>query len=242
MGLAPSIDTAVNNVKQTSINTFFQFSKSTCSPTCTEVISGIDINIGAGAEVSGIEIKETCNPTADCMLKTELKTLESTQLKAVQLAEAKDKGKSLFTWPGLSVNTTVNNIDQELRNTITQSIISSCNPTSSQLLENVTINVGNDAKVIGKKGEAGIEFIQDANVNALCSITNLASLKAFNSADAKQTAKSTTGGLPLILIIILAVILIGTIVYMLNKNRKKGKPPSKKGKSKVKLATRALSK
>jgi hypothetical protein len=202
-----------NSVRQSSVNDFLQISNSQCLSDCKAITSGATFSIGANATVGDITIENTCTSEASCSMKTELKTLSTTQLESLQSNAVEDK-RSFWQRiaPHYDINIQTNITDQSMRNTITQVMSSSCEANSSTLIENINVSIGKNATV------KSFAIINNASANASCAIENLATLENYTAATATQDNSIKMGGFPLIVIIIMIIVIIGVMAYMGSKN------------------------
>lgn len=203
--MGSSINTALNTTIQTSTNDIFQASSSVCNASCTSDFSGGNIVIGPGAKVGDITITSRCEAEALCTMKTELDAIATQQLDAAQEAQTSAPGQAtLITWPGFSVNTSVNFTTQVLSNTVTQVIDSVCQATGEALITNINVYVGANAEV------GAIELSAESSASAECAIENTAGVSVSQDTTAEQSAISKSGSVLVLIVLIigLAVILI----------------------------------
>lgn len=203
--MGSSINTAINNTIQTSTNSVFQSATNICKANCTSELSGGSIIIAPGATVGGVKIEAKCTSDALCTMKTQLNTIATQQLDAVQIAVAEDPGRAfLVTWPGFSVNTTINNSVQTLSNSVTQVINNVCVANSSNLISNYDIYVGANAEV------GLVEISLEGSAQANCAIENTVSTDVSQETSSSQEATSIGGSalVTIILILTIGVVLV----------------------------------
>lgn len=229
--MSSSVNTAVNFSTQNSVNTILQESNSMCWAQCNADIEDVNIIIDNGSRIGDILIQEECHAAAMCTMKTELDAIATQQLSAIQLSEANHTGGFLLTWPGFSVNTTTNMVNQSLENTITQSINSVCVANVDLTTSNINVYANNDSEI------AGFTLSQQGNATADCYIENTGKVKAAQAASVEQVAASTSGSvlMTIILSIIVAVVVLG--IFYLNSSTTKTMVKSEQMTAQQALAT-----
>ena len=211
--MGSSINTAVNTEIQTSTNQIFQSSQNICQANCTAVNENINIVI-TDSTVGNINITNSCTASALCTMRSNLSAISTQQLQAVQQTEATNNGNSWFTWPGYSINTTTNYLQQTLENSYTQSISNVCAASASGLNENINVYVSGSTV-------AGIDIGNTVNASASCAIDNTVSASVTQSEVSSQTATSTNGNVAVLIIAIIVIAIIVIAVVWLGTSSKK---------------------
>jgi hypothetical protein len=200
--MGSSINTALNTTIQTSTNDIFQSASNVCTARCSNTFENVNIVIGPGSKVGDVTITQQCQADALCTMKNQLDAISTQQLEAIQDAETAAPGQAaLITWPGMSINSSVNFTTQVLSNSVTQVINNVCEANSEQLIRNVNVYIGG--------AEVGaIDFTQTGSAKAECAIENTASAKVSQTAASTQTAVSTSGSVLVLIMMIVAIAVI----------------------------------
>ncbi|MHB1910324.1 MAG: hypothetical protein ACYCQJ_15870 [Nitrososphaerales archaeon] len=206
MGFAASVNTAFNYLTQESINNIVQESHSICWASCTNEIDTVTIVIDEGSRIGDILIQQECQADSLCTIKTELESIATQQLKAIQAAEAISQ-PPLYLTASWAINTTTNIVNQTLENTISQVINTSCEAEANNSIRNVVVYANNNSEI------AGLTIKQEANAQASCTIENTARSSVTQSSSAEQTAtsKASSLGVWIIVAIAVTVVVIGTL-------------------------------
>jgi len=200
--MGSSVNTAANVVNQVSVNNIYQESSSICNANCNSSIDDVDIIVRESDVPDGISVNASCSADALCTMKTNLDAIATQQLDAVQTAEAEAPGNAAFvTWPGFSVNTTFNFVNQVLSNSVTQVINSVCNSTANDTINNVTVFLDNSTVQF-------IDISATGSAKSECAIENTASVSVSQAAASSQTATSTAGSVLVLVFMIIAIAVI----------------------------------
>lgn len=202
------VNTTVNKSTQKTLNNIMQTSTAACSATCTQIQSGNVVFIN-NSNTGNITFNQTCTVNAQCTINNSIEASASTVQKAIQNGSAKS------SWfGGFAVNTAINLTNQEIVNTITQSLNSTCNNGVTQVQEGNLIYVNNSTT-----GDIG--FNQESNVNSTCVLNNNARGTVAATQSADQVASSGAAGLGIIIAIIIIIIVIIVIIALVRGLNKK---------------------
>lgn len=212
--MGSSVNTAINTEIQTSTNQIFQSAQNVCQANCTAVNENINIVITNGSKIGNINITNACTASALCTMRSNLSAITEQQLQAVQQAQAKNNGNSWFTWPGFSVNTTSNFLEQTLQNSYTQTISNVCAASANDLNENINVYVSGSTV-------ADIDIANTANATANCAIDNTVSASVTQNETSNQDASSTNGSIAVLIIAIIVIAIIVIAVVWIGSSSKK---------------------
>ncbi len=205
-----------------------QFS-GTCNVQCTNIMSGISIDLINTTVTGGIRISQSCSTNAQCMISSNMDATADVILKAKNAGSAEG-----------SLLEAKSTVDVESRQSIKESLVQqsnqSCNISSVNQMNDVTIYAENSSI------SGGIEIDQTGNVEGSCSLnasfheaasalgesdnTGMAGKKANKKLGGaqKKGAKMTQ------LTYIVALIVIGVVVYSIAKMMTGGSEKKEKAK------------
>jgi hypothetical protein len=212
--MGSSVNTSVNTEIQTSTNQIFQSAQSVCQANCTAVNENINVVITNGSKVGNINITNQCTASALCTMRSNLSSITEQQLEAVQQAQAKNNGNSWFTWPGMSINTTSNFLEQTLQNSYTQTITNVCNATTTDLNKDINVYVSGSTV-------ADVNISNIGNASASCSIDNTISASVTQNESSNQSATSTNGSISVLIVAIIAIAVVIIVVVWLGASQRK---------------------
>lgn len=227
-----SNQTNVAKESQSVQNSILQASSQTCISDCRNVSSGNTI-IFNGTNIDGnVDFNQSCTATASCLMKQQLQSQIQNIMSA--MAEQTEKIDKMFISFNISNEVNSSEIEQNIRNSTTQTIQSACQGTAENI-KNGNLVVLNNTNV-----EGSFSFGQDGNAIADCAMNNLAKQVSFNRQSAKQNqAQKIESIFALIAIAVIVVVIIGAIIVFITM-RGKSKPAessSTKGSSKSKKSS-----
>lgn len=205
-----------SSTSEQSANVFMtqQFS-GTCDITCQNVLSNVAISIIDSSVSGGINITQTCATNATCMISSMSNAIADVEFSASNSSSAttaQGLWPSLFSWSESDSSSR-----QDIRENITQSTNESCNISSINQMNNISIFAANST--IG----GGINISQNASTQGQCQLTNSMSASSYASGIAQNTSKSgkekktSKGGswwlyLIIGLVVVVIVFIIGKII------------------------------
>lgn len=216
MGGASS-STARNKSVQQITNSIVQTSAASCGVSCQQLQQGNTVII-ENSTVGDITFLQQCTVDADCMIQNSL------DASATAIQQAIQNGTAQPSWYlGASITSSKNSTEQDIKNSIQQSINSTCKLDVSQQ------QTGNF--VYARNSQTGnIGFIQTSNEKFNCAIQNMGKGTAAATQSADQTAQS--GGITSIGILVIGIISIGflsiIIFFILRRRQKKAFNAKKK--------------
>ena len=211
--MGSSLSSTANVANQIAINNVLQESRTTCLALCGQNVENINLAVTNGSYMGDIVISQECKADALCTIKTELETIALQELETIQFADsASQASPALITWPGFTISTAVNIVNQNLYNTITHTIDNTCAAVAQQSVKNINVLVSDNSEV------GGFYINQTADVEANCTVENIAKVEATQSAKTDQTSVAKAGSILVLLAVIVAVIIlvIGTL-YLNNR-------------------------
>jgi len=194
-------------------NDIIQSSRQSCTATCTNVFSNNTIVISGTTIGGNLSFSQSCTASASCIMTQTLDTNVENILKSTlsQTAEAPAMNFNA------NANTNISDIRQSIKNTIQQTMISSCNASI------VNLNSGNFIFLANSSVGGDVSFTQSGDAIANCSMENTAKTILTNKAtsDIKQTAKTNDifGGAFGFIIALVAVLIV---VYLAFRYQKSG--------------------
>lgn len=200
MGAGLSSTTSISDQK--AISNLFQQISSSCPMTSTQKINGAIININGGS--GDVGISQTMSVSMSCVLDNAAELLYNSLLQQKNDAEAKNA--SAF----LGVNADIVNVQTKSQaiTTIRNAISTKCGLTSSQIIENVIINVNNHT--------GNVSLSQDNSSVMNCAVTAVAKAHATLTQTSTTTATAGASSLQSIIygiIMIVVVIVVGVGLY-----------------------------
>lgn len=215
MGIGWSSSTARS--EQNSMQQIGQQYSGTCNVTCDNSIKNLHIDIQDTTVAGGINLTQECTVDATCALTSTTNATASVTFSASNSTSASDAGDWLS---GLS-NTDISVAEsyQDMRQMISQDVQQSCNMTSVNDMDGVTILVA-DSGITG-----GINIYQQGNEGGSCTLDNMmtataiATATANNSAQSGKKAKSSlnmiesiVGFLGLIVVVVVIIVVIKDVM------------------------------
>nr|WIL02996.1 hypothetical protein Cbor_206 [Cedratvirus borely] len=192
-------------------NDVYQNLSSECKATCTNAIRGVQVILINTKVDGGIRFSQLCPANAACTINQSVDSAATSTLTAIAEQSALIQN-SLLSFGGSSSTQEVN-IEQRVKNQISQVLNSSCQANTTNIIENVLVYASG-----GQIGEEGIQFLQGVEgvngANATCSMNNTAKIALYTNLAAKTEQTSVilswTAG---ILLLIGAIIVLGILGY-----------------------------
>ncbi|QIN54323.1 putative membrane protein [Cedratvirus kamchatka] len=213
------------NYNQEVNNDVYQNLNSECQARCESAIRGVQVVLIDTKVDGGIRFSQLCPANAACTINQSVDSAATSTLSAI--AEQSSIIQNSLLSIGGSKSTQEINIEQRVKNQISQVLNSSCQANSTSIIENVLIYAKG-----GEIGKEGVQFLQGvegvSGANATCSMNNTAKIALYSNlaAQTKQTSTilSWTAG---ILLIIGAVIVFAILGYAaISVFRSRGSSPS----------------
>lgn len=159
-----------------------QFS-GTCNVTCQNTMSSVSISMIDSTVGGNVEINQTCSTNASCLIGSTMDATSDVLFKATNSANAKN------AWSGWSLDpfnfdSASNDSRQDIRQSINQSTTESCNISSYNQMNNISIFAANST--IG----GDISISQNASTQGQCQLHNSMSAAAYATGQAQNTASS----------------------------------------------------
>ena len=211
-----------------------QFS-GTCNVQCTNIMSGVSIDLINTTLTGGIKISQSCSTNAQCIISSNMDAVADVVLKAKNAGSA----ESTSAWTG---QFGASRVDVESRQSIKESLVQqsnqSCNISSVNQMNDISIYAQNSSI------EGGIEIDQTGNVEGSCSLdasfSEAASAlgesdnsgMAGKKANKKMGGQNKKGAKMTQLTYIVALIVIGVVVYSIAKMMTGGSEKKEKAKQK----------
>lgn len=202
-------------------NEVYQDLSSECKASCSNVISGTQVVLIDTKLTGGINFEQLCPANASCTMNQAVDVAATSALSAIAEQSAIVQN-SLISIGGATTNQEIN-INQRVKNQVSQVLRSSCQANTSNLIENTIVYAKG-----GSIGD-GVNFLQGAEgvegANATCSMNNTAKINLYSNLAARSDQSSTilswTGG---ILLIIGAIVVFAIIGFVLISIFKAGGP------------------
>lgn len=204
-----------------------------CNVQCSNIMSGVSIDLINTTVTGGIRISQSCSTNAQCMISSNMDATADVVLKAKNAGSA----EATSAWLGQIGSS---NVDVESRQEIKESLVQqsnqSCNISSVNQMNDISIYAQNSSI------EGGIEIDQTGNVEGSCSLNasfhEAASAlgESDNSGMAGKKANKKMGGANkkgsklTTLTYIVALIVIGVVVYSIAKMMTGGSEKKEKAK------------
>lgn len=201
---------------QTLENNILQATSESCQSNCTNIQEGQTIVINGSSIGGNIELNQQCTAQASCIMRGQIGAQVQSILNAMTKQSAVGQA-SMFQFSFENQNQS-SDISQNVTNTITQVMTSSCQGNSNNLEENNTVVLSNS--------RVGGDFVlsQKGSSTANCTMNNLSKIVLFNQETAKtkqsEKVESLLGG---IIAIIILLIVIGGIAAFVSSGKKKRK-------------------
>lgn len=159
-----------------------QFS-GTCNVTCQNSMSNVTIDIINSTVGGNVTLSQSCSTNASCLIGSSMDATADTTFKATNSANAKN------AWSGWSLdpfNADISETDsrQDIKQSINQSTAETCNVSSYNQMNNITIFASNST--IG----GDISVSQTASTQGQCQLTNSMSAAAYATGQTQNTATS----------------------------------------------------
>lgn len=228
MGIFSGSSSTVYSGQDAQLYLTQQFS-GTCNVQCTNIMSGVNIDLINSNVTGGIKISQSCSTNAQCIIASNMDATADVILKA------KNAGSAEGTWAEPP-----STVDVESRQSIKESLVQQanheCNISSVNQMNDISIYAQNSTI------EGGIELNQDGNVEGNCSLDatfhEAASAlgESDNSGMAGKKANKKMGGANkkgaklTQLTYIVALIVIGVVVYSIAKMMTGGSEKKEKAK------------
>ncbi len=180
--MGPSISISKATSEQSASVFLTQQFSGTCDIVCQNIMSGVVISIIDSNVGGNITVSQTCATNATCMINSMSDAaidVEFTAANTTSAAAAQGLWPSIFSW-----NESESSSRQDIKETITQSTNESCNISSVNQMNNISIFVS------GSNIGGGISVEQNASTQGQCQLTNTMSASAYASGMATNQAKS----------------------------------------------------
>lgn len=212
-----------------------QFSGS-CNVQCSNIMSGVSVDLINTTVTGGIRISQSCSTNAQCLISSNMDAIADVVLKAKNAGSA----ESTSAWLGQIGKSKV---DVESRQSIKESLVQQ----SNQKCNISSVNQMNDVSIYAENSSisGGIEIDQTGNVEGSCSLNASFSEAASalgesdNSGMAGKKANKKMGGTQkkgaklTQLTYIVALIVIGVVVYSIAKMITGGSEKKEKAKQRA---------
>lgn len=189
-------------------NNILQASFQQCKSDCTNISSGNTV-IFNGSNISGdVDFNQSCSATAHCIMEQQLQSQVQNMMSAIA-QQQQEVEKSILSFT-VANDVNYSEINENIVNSITQILQSSCQATSS--------NITNDNLVIlnNTNVEGSFSFSQTGNATANCTMNNLARQVAFNQQQAKTNQTQKIESIfAIIAIAVIVVVIVGAIIVFL---------------------------
>ena len=227
------IGSSKNSSEDTAQTYLTQQFSGTCNVTCENIQSGGETDIDHSLIIGGISDQQTCSTDSTCLISSNMNATSDVLFKAAQAASAGGSGGILpYWWTGPQIDITTNTSRQDIQTYISQSSNETCNMSSYNGMEDITLNV-TDSIVIG-----GISTDQVASTGGECVLDNTMLAAAYSTGLTDQTAVSgkdkkgqkmgaLSGILRIMAFLVIGLVVIAVVglsAYLLaNMSKKKGK-------------------
>lgn len=194
-------------------NSIFHHLSQDCIADVDNNIEGVTIIIVNSKITGGIRFNQLSNAYASCTME---QTVDNTLTNAISAisSQSTDVQNSLISFSPTSTETRLE-IEQRIKNQITQILSSSCRATIRKGVKNVTVYAVN-TNIAGD-----IEFTQTGDSSAVCAMNNSSRLALFNQilAEGKMTTSITSlfSFIGLIAVAVTVFIVLGVTVYFIMK-------------------------
>jgi hypothetical protein len=207
------------NFNQDVQNDVYQNFDARCEATCSTLAEGTVIVIIDSKIPGGVYFNQSCKVKASCSIDNTAESIVENVLEAAAKQSAFIQN-SLISLGGSTLSHNVN-VDQRLRNQISQVLSASCNATANSVARNTLLYVKNsNAKEVA--------FTQNNEVDLNCVINNAGKIALYNQVAAKATQTGTilswTGGIALIIgvIAVIGILAFVLVTALKGKGGKKG--------------------
>jgi hypothetical protein len=187
-----------------------------CDITCTNVASGINIDIINSVVGGDVNLTQSCSVNANCMISGSSDATSDIMFKAANSTNAKNAA-NLFSGDLFNLDTGISQSRQNIKQSILQSTTETCKLASLNQLNDITIlaansNIGGSIN-IGQTGSTAGQCNLKNNLSAAA----MASAMATNTATSGKDKKGSKKGGSAVLIGIFVVIGLVIIVYVIAK-------------------------
>lgn len=200
------------SLEQNVTTSILNASKQTCESKCESNQSGNVVIIDNGKVGGSAGFSQSCSAQASCVMNTQL----DSNVESVIGSVANQSNTAVTSILGdLSFNQTTNsaNIKQNITNFVTNMSDSTCK-ASVALNQTNNLFVASNSDIGGFAGfQSGVD--PPATANSSCTMSNLSKVVVYNQAQSESAQKNTQISLLAIIIIaIIAILLIGGLVFM----------------------------
>ena len=209
MGLG--ISTAIVHSDQEANAYISQMSSQACNINCQNTLSNTSVDVIHSTILGGINFSQTCSIDAQCVFGNNMDATADVFFKAVNSANA--KAATTILNPGANADYSEATSVQDIKESIIQSSAQTCNMTSSNDINNVTV-YANDSYISG-----GINFSQQGNVTGNCILNNTMRATEIATGLAYNTAESGKDKLPQVswIVVIIVAIVVIVAVFVISK-------------------------
>ena len=185
-----------------------------CNISCTNIQSGINIDIINSVIGGDINLTQKCSVDANCMVSNVADATTDVLFKAANSSNAKNAA-NLFSGDILNFDSATSASRQDIKQTILQSTTETCKMASLNQMTNVNILAANSR--IG----GSINLSQDGSTQGTCQLGNnftaaaAATAMANNSAASGKDKKGQKKGASTGLITILVIVGVGVVIYII---------------------------
>ncbi len=180
--MGPSISISKASSEQSANVSLTQQFAGTCDVTCQNIMSGVVISIIDSNVGGNITISQTCATNATCMINSMMDGSIDVQFTAANTSSANAASSlypSIFSW-----NQSESSSRQDIKENITQSTNETCNISSINQMNNISIFAS------GSNIGGSIAVEQNASTQGQCQLTNAMTASAYASGMATNQAKS----------------------------------------------------
>ena len=188
-----------------------------CNITCTNIQSGINIDIINSVVAGDINLTQKCAVDASCMISSSSDATSDVMFKASNSTNAKN-ASNLFTGSAFNFDAASSESRQDIKQTIIQSTTEKCKMVSLNQMTDVSILAANSH--IG----GSINLSQDGSVQGNCQLgnnfsaattaTGMATNKATSGKDKKGQKKGSKAGIGSIIGFVVVMVVVFVIARM----------------------------
>jgi hypothetical protein len=189
-----------------------------CNITCTNIQSGINIDLINTTLGGSIDLTQTCSVNANCLIGSVSDATSDVVFKATNSSNAKNAG-SLFSGSLFNFDKAESLSRQDIKQSILQNTNEKCKLSSLNQMNDITILAANSTIggniAIGQTGSVAGQCKLQNNMTAAASATAMASNTATSGKDKKGQKKGGSAVLITIGLIIAALVIvyIGSKIY-----------------------------
>ena len=155
-----------------------------CQITCQNTLSNVVISIIDSTVGGSVTINQSCATNASCLIGSNMDATTDVLFKATNSANAKNTTELPWFLQGINFDYAESSSRQDIRQAITQTTNESCNISSYNQMNNISIFAANST--IG----GDISISQNASTQGQCQLTNSMQAAAYASGQAQNTATS----------------------------------------------------